>query len=145
MFESKLLISNGKNSCFVARSKVDIIMSTNRPYMWHSRHYTIIKHIRVPDFVPYLFLEITANTKISNLFRIKFEFGKKNVSSFAKTENPEKNSFRIALINTFLLFDSSKPLFVTYKLNHRGKTGKSFESKSYFVNFNIVTGELWPR
>jgi len=37
-----------------------------------------------------LFREISANTKISNLFRIKFEFGKKTVSSFAKPENPEK-------------------------------------------------------
>jgi hypothetical protein len=43
-----------------------------------------------------LFCEITANTKISNLFQVKFEYGKKTVSSFAKMENPEKKSFRIA-------------------------------------------------
>jgi len=37
-----------------------------------------------------LFCEISANTKISNFFRVKFEYEKK-VLSFAKMENPEKN------------------------------------------------------
>ncbi len=26
-----------------------------------------------------------------------------------------------------------------------GKTAKLYESKSYFVNFNIMTGTSWPR
>jgi hypothetical protein len=32
---------------------------------------------------------------ISNLFRVKFEYGKKTVLSFAKMENPEKNPFAL--------------------------------------------------
>jgi len=63
--------------------------------------FVLDMYIRVPDFVPYFFREITGCTEIPDFFRIKFEFGKKFVPSFAKSENPEKKSFRIALQGIF--------------------------------------------
>jgi len=56
--------------------------------------------IRVSHLLPHLFREIFANTKIPNKFRIKFEYGKKSVSSFAKHKNTEK-VFCIALSKTY--------------------------------------------
>ncbi len=55
---------------------------------------------RVSHFLPHLFREIFANTKLSIKFRIKFEYEKNFVSSFAKQENPEIISFRKALLYT---------------------------------------------
>jgi len=54
---------------------------------------------RVSHFLPHLFREIFANTKLSIKFWIKFEYEKNFVSSFAKQENPEIISFRIALVS----------------------------------------------
>jgi len=53
---------------------------------------------RVLNFLPHLFRKIFANTKLSIKFRIKFEYEKNFVSSFAKQENPEIIFFRIALL-----------------------------------------------
>jgi len=50
-------------------------------------------------FLPHLFREIFANTKLSIKFRIKFEYEKNFVLSFAKQENPEIIFFRIALLH----------------------------------------------
>jgi len=53
--------------------------------------------IRVSHFLPHVFRENFANTKLSIKFRIKFEYEKNFVSSFTKQENTEIISFRIAL------------------------------------------------
>jgi hypothetical protein len=47
-----------------------------------------------------LFRKIFANTKIPNLFWIKFEYEQKLILSLAKPENPEIKSFCIALMDT---------------------------------------------
>ncbi len=46
----------------------------------------------------YFRYKIFANTKIPDLFLVKFENEKKIVLSFAKQENPQIKSFRIALV-----------------------------------------------
>jgi len=51
------------------------------PFLW----------IRVSHLLLHLFRKIFANTKIPNIFRIIFEYGKKSVSSFAKHKNTEKS------------------------------------------------------
>jgi len=48
-----------------------------------------------------LFCKIFANTKVPNLFQVKFEYENKIVLSFAKQDYPEIKSFCIALLSCF--------------------------------------------
>jgi len=65
---------------------------------WRWRNTVYSRESRISWLFSYLFREISAKTKLSNIFRIIFEYGKKFVLSFAKHENPENPVFRIALI-----------------------------------------------
>jgi len=56
--------------------------------------------LQVLHFLPHLFREIFTSTEALFIFWFKFEYETNLVSSFAKTENPEKKSFRIALHET---------------------------------------------
>jgi hypothetical protein len=47
---------------------------------------------------------VPQSTEPLYFFKCKFKYEKKTVSSFAKMENPEKKSFRIALVNMPLRF-----------------------------------------
>jgi len=46
----------------------------------------------------HLFRKIFAKPKLSNFYRIKFEFDNQIILIFAKGENPKINFFRIALL-----------------------------------------------
>jgi len=76
-------------------------------------------HVNSIIFVVIFAYSSTCFAKFPRIRKIKFEYEKKTVSSFAKMENPEKKSFRIALVCGFnFRFGSIKHGAVLLLLNY---------------------------
>jgi len=110
LFRPKFSPNRTKNGHFSLKTWVYVTSEGEkndyfRKWLSTSSIFESFSWIRVSHLLPHLFREIFANTKIPNIFRIIFEYGKKSVSSFAKHKNTEKKSFALLKYLSFLNFN----------------------------------------